>query len=463
MNRLSKFQTILLIIFGALCVSGVLIFAFAVGGGSSNTVGPVTIWGTLDQNAFTTVIRAAAENNPQLSQVTYEQKDDETFEAELTNALASGMGPDLFLLRQDYAMKHAAKIASIPYDVLPESQYATTFAQASKTFMGLSGVLAIPLSVDPLVMYWNRDLLANGGYAKPPVYWDEILPMASYVTGANDEVNKSSVTRRDQQNSVKKSAVAFGEYRNVDSAKDILAMLIMQAGGSITTRDQAGKVVPAISPRTGEAAFASDSALRFFTEFADPSKNHYSWNRSLPSSRAAFAAGDLGIYIGYASEEPLLRRMNPNLNFAIASMPQIRPAQNGDLRNYLNFGRVYGFAISRASDNLSGAQVIAYTLASAENSKNLSLALGIPSARVDLLSAQLPDPNSLAQKTLGAQAGQEQVVSMAAIIARSWMDPDPEKTNEIFKDMIENTSSGVTRVADSVQRADQELGFILGL
>jgi ABC-type glycerol-3-phosphate transport system substrate-binding protein len=431
MKRLSVFQVILLASFGAIAIAAVLIFAFAVGGGSTSTTGAVRIWGTLDETAFTTVIRQAAENNPNLSQVTYEQQDPETYDKRLTDALASGQGPDLFLFRQDNAFSDASKVIPIPFTSLTESQFSSAFVDAASPFISQSGVLAIPLLVDPLVLYWNKDTLSTAGYAKAPQFWDELYKIAG------------DITKKTDAGTIQKSALPFGEYRNVNGAKAILSTLILQAGGNITTRDTAGNLVSAISPRTGETAQSTANALRFYTEFADPSKPHYTWNRALPEARKSFAAGDLALYIGNASEEPLIRRMNPNLNFSVSAVPQIRGAARAVVTGY-----VYGLAVPRTSSNPSGAAIVAFDLAGAEMSRALSTALGIPSVRRDVLSMPAE--------------GNDVIYNRQAIITRSWVDPDPEKTEVIFRDMIESTVSGAALVTEAVQRADQEMAAMLG-
>lgn len=431
MKQLSIFQTVLLAVFGAIAIAAVLIFAFAVGGGSDNTTGAVRIWGTLDQNAFTTVIRQAAENNPNFNQVVYEQRVPETFAADVTNALASGTGPDLFLIRTDRAFADAGKLIPLPDTAISASQFQSVFVDGASPFLSQSGVLAVPLVVDPLVMYWNKDTLSAAGYAQPPRFWDEVYEMTG-VIGTRTEAG-----------SIVRSALAFGEYANVNNAKEILAMLIMQAGGSITARDSGGNLVSAISPRTGETTQSTANALRFFTGFADPSKQFYTWNRAMPEARRAFAAGDLALYIGLASEEPLIRRTNPNLNFSVAAVPQIR----GSSRSVVG-GHVYGLAIPKTSANSSGAAAAAFELASAANSQALAIALGMPSARRDVI----------AQTT----SGNDGLFARQAIIVSSWIDPDPEKTAAIFRDMIQNTVSGAALLTEAVQRADQEMAAILG-
>ena len=433
------FQIILLVVFGALAVVGVLIFSFAIGGGTSNAVGAIKIWGTLEGSAFTAVIRQASDNNPQLSGVSYQQRDQTTYEADLTQALASGTGPDLFLLRQDYALKDASKVALIPSSALSPAQFKSTFIDAASPFLTSTGVIAVPILADPLVLYWNKDMLASAGFAQPPKYWDEFFNIAQ------------KITKKDDSGTIRKSAVAMGEYANVDNAKDVLATLIMQAGGTITAEDSAGHLVAAVQPRIGGAAQSTVSALRFFTEFADPSKNDYSWNRSLPSAQKAFSAGDLALYVGYASEEATIARANSNLNFAPAPLPQIRSASNS-----LGTARVYALAAPRAGKNPNGAITAAFLIVTKANAQAHSTALGIPSARRDVLNGVANGVNADAQTN-------DALFARMVIIAHSWLDPDPDKTNDLFRVMIENTTSGALLVTEAVQRADQQMSQILGL
>ena len=57
------------------------------------------------------------------------------------------------------------------------------------------------------------------------------------------------------------------------------------------------------------------SVLKFYTDFADPLKDVYSWNKSFSNSRDAFSAENLVFYLGYASELQSLINKNPNQNF----------------------------------------------------------------------------------------------------------------------------------------------------
>jgi ABC-type glycerol-3-phosphate transport system substrate-binding protein len=427
LKNFSLFQTILLSAFGAFAVAGMIIFSVVVGGQQGATIGEVVIWGTLDQAAFTAVLRQLSEEDTRYRSVSYVQIDETNYEKTLTDALASAQGPDLFIMSHDYAQKHASKIWSIPFETLSREQFSATFIDGAESFVANDGVLAVPLSVDPMVLYWNRDSLASAGFAKPPQYWDELFAFGS------------EATRRSQTNAIERSGVALGEYRNVEHAKDIVTLLMLQAGARITVRNTAGDLTPALIARAGDAQAPTESALRFYTDFANPIKTHYSWNRSLPSSQRAFGSGTLALYLGYASEEPLIRRINPNLNFAVAPTPQIR-----DEARLMNAGRVYGMAVPKASKNAQGALTIAFLLAGATPSAQLSKALGMPSARREVLAQPA--------------TGLDDLVNKQAILVRTWVDPSPEETEVIFRDMIESVTSGAAKLSEALQRADRALG-----
>lgn len=476
--KMSSFQIVLLSIFGAFAIAGILIFAFLVGTNSGSSIGAVTVWGTIDDIAMQTIIRQLSEEDSRLRQVTYVRKSAETFEQELTNALASGTGPDLFLLRSDHSIIDAPKIASIPYETFSKEQFESVFVEAARPFLGPEGVLAVPLAVDPFVLYWNRDLLAAAGFAKPPAYWDEVPGMARTITDCQrvTALESNTVIGCDETRTIKKATISMGEFNNVDHAKGIISLLILQAGGPITQRDGAGNLTPSLLARQGAVAQPAESALTFYTTFANPARDSYSWNKSFSSSRSTFANGDLALYVGLASEHALIKRLNPNLNFALAPIPQIR-----DIGTSINSGYAYGFAIPRTSKNPRGALTVAYLLASAPGSKALATVMGMASARRSMLDQSITcyacldisavvnrscDEKTAAQCKAFIEAnpitGNDVTVYNQALIARTWEDPNPVETTRIFRDMINSITSGSAKVTEALQRAEQSMRQITG-
>ncbi|MCR4281073.1 MAG: extracellular solute-binding protein [Candidatus Kaiserbacteria bacterium] len=433
MKTLSIFQLVLLGTFGTFGIIGVLVFALAVGGNSNSTAGKVEIWGILNGKAISEVLAQAGDTDPNLKEVGYLEKDPATYESELTNSLAVGAGPDLILMRQDYVVEDAGKTIPFPTSDISGAKFQSLYIDAGTPYYSsTAGAVALPILADPLVLYWNRDILSAGGVAKPPAFWDEVLNIAQNI----------KINAHTDSGSISKSAIALGEYANVANAKDILSTIILQSGGAITANDNTGRLVASLSPGYGTGGLGVETALRFFTQFADPSKSYYSWNRSLKNSRQAFSAGDLALYIGFASENAQIASMNPNLNYGVAPMIQIR--EGGKT---VNAARVYALAVSRTAKNPTGAAIVAKLISSPAISKNLSTALGMSSALRDVL-AMPADGNYL-------------LFNQQTLIARSWIDPDSAKTSDIFRGMIERVSTGSMQISDSIQRANDELGRIL--
>ena len=423
---MSTFQIIVLGVCAALILIGVGVFASfggVLGGGS---LGRVTIWGTADNNTIDQLITTLRSSDDAFQDVSYIEKDPATYHDQLINAMAAGTGPDLILLAHDELHSFEDKLLTIPYGMVSQTSFLNSFIDESQLFLTTEGELALPFIIDPLVMYWNRDLFASAGVALPPQFWNDFLTLAPKITSLDAGAN------------VKKSAVALGQWQNIAHAKAILSTLFMQAGDRIVVRGQGGALDAVFGSTPSNApSNPAESALRFYTEFANPSKTTYSWNRTLPLSTTAFTAGDVAVYFGFASEYPMIAARNPNLRFGVAKVPQIEGASNR-----ITFGRLTGLAIPRNSGNPSGAAQIAQKLASSEAVSVLASLTGLPPVRRDVKV----DTSSNAAMAVFADS---------ALISRGWVDPSKAETDLIFKTMIESVISGRSDTGAAVGEASR--------
>ena len=424
---MNRFQLVSLIVFGFFIVIGVAVFAL---GRVSNTETPAvaTIWGTMSEDVFENALVESALSQDRSLSITYVQKNPSSFDQELLEALAAGRGPDLFFLQNDGIIKHREKIFPIPYDSYPARNFVNNFSQVGEIFLVSDGVLALPMSVDPLVMYWNRDIFSNAGLANPPRYWSEFYDLSNLLT------------KKDASLNVVASAAPLGEFSNIANSFDILGLLFMQAGSSIVQVGGDGILQSSLR----EPSLAAERAVTFFTEFANPLRPYYSWNRSLPNSKTFFLAGNLGVYFGFASELTDLRLKNPNLDFDVTSVPQTKDAEK-----LLTISRVNGLAISRSSPNIAGAYAVATRLSDWPFTQALAKNTNLPPVRRDLLSTR---PNQLYLS----------VFYNAAIQSRAWLVPDGATTPAIFKEMIESVTGGRSTAGEAVARANEMLTIQLG-
>src|SRR3989344_4092472 len=101
------FQIVLLAFFAVLIVVAVLIFSGIIPVGNSEdklAQAPITMWGTMPSEKFQTIIDNAKVAGDAFN-ITYVQKNASTLEADLVNALASGVGPDLLLAPHTLVLK----------------------------------------------------------------------------------------------------------------------------------------------------------------------------------------------------------------------------------------------------------------------------------------------------------------------------------------------------------------------
>lgn len=431
MKGMTKFQLILTGIFAAFIVIGVLVFSLSRSG-SDVVVSKVTVWGTMTQNQFGQILKSTGLDQDKTFNITYVEKRAETFDRDFVEALADGAGPDLFMISQASLLKHESRIFPIPYNSFSERDFKNTFIEGSEVFLAPQGVLAVPYIVDPLVMYWNRVLFTNEGLAREPHFWEELYSLTSRLTKKDGALNIIQTT------------VPFGEFSNISNAKSILSMLTLQAGNPIVSRRSGdGKPVSLLSEKFNFTLAPTNEALRFFTDFSNPSTIYYSWNRSLPISQNFFTAGDSALYFGFASELPAIQKRNPNLNFDVASVPQSRQAKQA-----LTFGNFYGLAISKNSKDISGAFTLAFKLIDKVAMQAMVDTIKLPPVRRDILSSKPVDAYMA-------------VFYDSALKSKAWLDPDPTETSRIFKNMIEELTAGRASIVESVTRANSELQVLL--
>ncbi len=431
---MKNFQIILLVAFGAAVLVAVLIFSGAIKTGEKSAnmgaSGKVTMWGTLPTKTFSTLLADFNETNADY-QVSYVEKSSATFDQDLTDALASGKGPDMFLLPDELLWKYRNRINLYPFTSYPERSFRDTFTNGSSIFLNSNGIMALPLVVDPIVMYYNRDMFEKAFLATPPTDWNQVYAISK------------SLTQKDSNSLIAESGVALGTWDNIKNVKDIFSMLLLQGGTSITQINGALLEGTLDDPVSGTKTIPAQSVIAFYSEFANPVSEYYSWNRARPNSFDAFIAGDLAIYFGTASELPAIRAKNPNLDFDVALVPQIKDASTK--ATSANF---HVISLSKFSTNPTTAYVVATQMTGKDFLTKFHEAnTNYSPVRKDLLSVKPADPYQV-------------VFYNSALIGKTWLDPDPLKSSVILKGMIENYTSGAMDIYSSIKDASDKLSIL---
>lgn len=430
---------------------------------------PITInyWRVWDgPDAFEEIIANYKQLHPFVN-INYRKFRYSDYEKELINALAEDKGPDILSIHNTWLKKYQTKIEPMPdsitmaypitkgtikKEVVPElkttksitlKEIKNNFVDAvygdvvvkiknEKTGAMEEKVLALPLALDTLAMFYNKDLLNNAGIAEPPSFWNRDF---------QQDVKK--LTKQDAQGQIIQAGVALGGSANIERASDILSILMMQNGAEMA--NESGGVLFNQIP----SAFADQKynpgleALRFYTDFANPAKEVYCWNKDMDSSLKMFIEGKLALMFGYAYHLPTIRSQAPKLNFGVTKLPQIEGNPN------VNFANYWVETVSKKSKYRNEAWDFIQFAVKAEQTKNYLTRTKKPTALRSLVSTQLDDLD------VGVFADQ-------VLTAKSWYKGhDSAAAEKIMEEMIDNTVGGQMTIEEAinlgVQKAQQTM------
>jgi multiple sugar transport system substrate-binding protein len=274
-----------------------------------------------------------------IKQVRYEE-----FDKLFINALADDVQPDIISVHSRWINKYLNRIAPAPASVtmasasvqgkISKETIVTTATNLLPTANGIKSnfirtvyedavvggkIYGIPLSVDDLAIYYNKNLLDKAGIATPPATWAEILGASQKTTKVNND------------GKIIQTGIAIGTGKNVDNAGDILAMLMMQ--NKVEVADGAN-ITFANTLKNNLEGNPALEALRFYTDFARPTKEAYTWNDKLGNSLDAFIAGRAVFYIGYSFDYQRIISRAPQMNLEIIPLPQLDSGNPVNVANY---------------------------------------------------------------------------------------------------------------------------------
>lgn len=432
---MSKFQIITLAIFIIAIIAGAASFALYKGSGGGQVELPtITVWGTFPSTVFDQYVSEINSSLASSLKVNYVEQKPSEFSKNFVNALAVGQGPDAILVPVEMLLPELNKLAFIPYSVLPKNTFFNSYIDQARIYLGENGALAIPFTVDPLVMYWNRDTFNSAGIATYPKYWDEF-------TGTSLKPGLvQKITERDPNGNIRKSAIAMGDFFNITNAREVLGSLLLQNDNPVTTIGSDGFVVSTIDPYY---RIDPKPALQFFSQFANPSSSNYSWNRGMPSDKTAFLSGILATYFGYTSDLYDIRAKNPNLNFDVSDLPQLRSGGKKAL-----YGKMYGFSLVKASPRLNESFQVISALTSTENLQKLSQKMYGPSVRRDIIARGSSDPYMT-------------IFNQSALVAKSWLDISANQSRQLFGNLIQVIISGQKSLDQAIKDVGDQYDVLL--
>ncbi len=370
------------------------------------------MWGVIDEPVvFTPLINSFQKNNRNIS-IHYVQKDSATYQDDLLKAFAANKAPDIFMLFGNWLPNYQDKIE--PLNLKNDKDLnsliiSQTFPQVVQDdLVNNNFLLGIPLYIDTLALYYNKDIFDYYNIALPPQTWDEVVKLIPKLRKINS------------QGQVTRAAIALGTSNNIDWASDILSELMMQLGSSMTNKTYQTVTFNEPVTQNDLRIIPGEEALKYFTQFANPKSSLYTWENGFSNSVSAFSQGKTAMIIGYNQAQNAIQKEAPGLRYSIASFPLL-----SSNKEKINYARTMNLVVfNRSSHSKEAWQFLKY-LSQSNNSQYYFLQTKNPPARLDLISLAIND----------SQTG---VFASQILTSRDWYQIDSQEISTIFNDMIES-------------------------
>ena len=291
------------------------------------------VWGMFDSSdAFALIIGDYKKMNPYIGEIKYRKfASTDTYKKDVIDALASGQGPDIFLVSNNWLPLFKDKIEPAPEWILGEREFRSNFIDVvADNFIDEGKIWGSTLSVDSLALYYNKDLFNMAGITNPPATWEEFIS------------NVSQLTKIDQYGNITQAGAALGTAENINRSTDVLTLLMLQKG-AVMNKGASDKVsFDAPVSVNGQTVNPGDEALSFYTQFSNSSNaSVYTWNPRMDYSIDSFYEGTTAMMINYSWHYETIKSKNSKLNFAVSQVPQF---ENGIKVNFANY---WGFVVGK--------------------------------------------------------------------------------------------------------------------
>ncbi|MEP7162204.1 MAG: extracellular solute-binding protein, partial [Candidatus Moraniibacteriota bacterium] len=402
------------------------------------------VWGVFDDtDAYQEVFSKYQEINPFIRQITYRKLSPETYKEDLLSAMASGKGPDIFMMGNTWLDGFKDKIVPAPETLASEKEVRDGLVDvvAEDFIPEDKKVYALPLSVDSLGLYYNRDLLNAAGISAPPTTWEELNAMIPRLT------------HLDQFGNLRQSAIALGTAYNVNRSTDILLSLAYQRGATFDAN-------------SGFNDLHMVQAFGDYTQYALSGSSLYTWNPRQHFSIDAFYEGTAAMMVNYSWHYQTIKQKNAKFNFSVSPLPQFAGSKP------VNFANYWAFAVAKNKSlpevrpgELPTVPSAKYQEIRANESWQLLRYLALPHSEKAITirnflagtsrNFAVPSDPALAYLTkTGKPAARRDLIdtekgdvklapfALGNLIARSWKPGNPEAVETILAEGIDSVNKG---------------------
>lgn len=390
----------------------------------------LNFWGIFTESAqMEPIIQAFQAEHPNIK-IKYRNfgNDYQNYHNEIVNALAAGKGPDIWTGHHTWLLRDKNLLKPCPPEIIDINNYKEAFVDAViKDNIIDNSIYGVPLSLDTLALFYNKDLFNQAHIIAPPTDWETF----------KEDVQK--LARQNEKGQITEAGTALGTAKNINRAPDILALLMLQNGAKMTDPEHTRATFNELtSDPQAENYSPGEEALTFYTEFASPKKAVYTWNPLQHYSIDAFVEGVLATMFSYSYHLPTVKLKAPNLNFGVSPMPQISGGRE------VNFANYWTNVVSASTKYPQEAWTFLAFAAQEKAVRKFCELTRRPPSRRDLFNMFDEDPEL-------------KVFTHQILTAETWIRKDNDAVDDIFEDMIEDVVLGKKTTQEAIDFATAQV------
>jgi len=311
-------------------------------------------WGLWEtEEVMQPIINSYEEQNPHIN-IEYTQRSwggaedgpseyDDLLFTRLAQAINEGSpAPDIVKINNTWLPRYELLLEPAPENIIDTSEYSERFfPTASSDFIKDGNIYGMPVGIDGLLLFYNKELLPDEG---PPSDWDSFTQLAQ------------DLTEKDDQGNISQAGAALGSTNNVFHSPSIIALLLQQNNAEVIYQNAEGLYEANMTDRDAQ------DALEFYRSFEE---EHKVWSSDLHNDLEMFFRGELAMMFAPSWRAFCIMNAAPHIEFDTATPPQL------EANEPVNYAKYWGKTVSRASDHPEEAWRFINFLTQEENIKKL--------------------------------------------------------------------------------------------
>lgn len=303
------------------------------GGNTNNptTTGELVYWGLWESEEVMANLKKQFEDENPGVKIHYEAITFLGYEERLHKRLLQTTetkepAPDIVRIHNTWLPKFESLLSKLPSNIMSRDEYSEKFyptALSDFTGKDLRSLYAIPLEIDGLMVFYNKQLLNEQDVSEPPTDWVKFLDLAR------------KLTKRDTSGRITQAGLGIGSSKNVLHSSEILLALLLQEEFDLLD-----------STRT-KISLNNQDAIGVFTQYTNfATGNNAVWSPDSRSDLFLFYSGKLAMMIAPSWRAFDIIKANPKIEFGTAPFP-ILPANESEVY----YSTYWGEAVNKKSQN----------------------------------------------------------------------------------------------------------------